>query len=200
MFLQSQDHNLIQFAFLNTTVLGTGGGRANMTMENEKMNKTGSLTLKGVVVQSLSVSDSLQPHGLQHARPPCPSLSPGVCSNSCPLNQWCYPTISSSVIPFSFCPQSFPASRSFPTSQLFASGGQNIGTSAIVLSINIQDWFPLDWPVWSPCSPRESQESSPTPQLESINSSPLSHLYGPPLTSIHDYWKNYGFDYMNLCW
>ena len=87
MFLQSQDHNLIQFAFLNTTVLGTGGGRANMTMENEKMNKTGSLTLKGVVVQSLSVSDSLQPHGLQHARPPCPSLSPGVCSNLCPLSQ-----------------------------------------------------------------------------------------------------------------
>ena len=145
MFLQSQDHNLIQFTFLNTTVLGTGGGRANMTMENEKMNETGSLTLKGVVGQSLSVSYSLQPHGLQHARPPCSSLSPGVCSNSCPLSQWCYPTISFSVIPFSFCPQSFPASRSFPISQLFASGGQNIGASASasVLPLNIQDWFPV---------------------------------------------------------
>ena len=145
MFLQSQDHNLIQFTFLNTTVLGTGGGRANMTMENEKMNETGSLTLKGVVGQSLSVSDSLQPHGLQHARPPCSSLSPGVCSNSCPLSQWCYPTISFSVIPFSFCPQSFPASRSFPISQLFASGGQNIGASASasVLPMNIQGWFSL---------------------------------------------------------
>ena len=91
------------------------------------------------------MSNSLLPHGLQHTRPPCSSLSPGVCSNSCPLSQWCYPTISFSVIPFSFCPQSFPASRSFPISQLFASGGQNIGASASasVLPLNIQDWFPV---------------------------------------------------------
>ena len=76
------------------------------------------------------VSDSLWPHGLQHARLPCSSPTPGACSNSCPLNQWCHPTISSSVIPFSSCPQSFPASGSFPMSQFFASGGQNIGASA----------------------------------------------------------------------
>ena len=93
------------------------------------------------------MSNSLQPHGLQHARLPCPSLSPGVCSNSCPLSWWCHPTISSSVIPFSSCLQSFPASRSFPMSWLFASGGQSIGAtaSASVLPMDIQDWFPLGW-------------------------------------------------------
>ena len=91
-------------------------------------------------------SDSLRPHGLQHARLPCPSLSPGVCSNSCPLNQWSHPTISSSVIPFSSCLQSFPASGSFPMSQFFASGGQSIGASASasVPPINIHGWFPLE--------------------------------------------------------
>ena len=92
------------------------------------------------------VSDSLRLHGLQHARLPCPSLSPGVCSNSCPLSLWCQPTISSSVSPFSFCPQSFPALGSFLVSWLFASGGQSIGASApaSVLPVNIQGWFPLE--------------------------------------------------------
>ena len=91
------------------------------------------------------VLDSLKPHGLQHATLPCPSLSPGVCSNSCPLSQWCHLTISFSVACFSSCPQSFLASRSFPMSQLFISGGQSIGASASasVLPMNIQDWFPL---------------------------------------------------------
>ena len=118
------------------------------------------------------VSTSLQPHGLQHARLPCPSPSPGACSNSCPLSQWCHPTILSSVIPFSSCPQSFLAPRSFPMYQLFASGDQSIevSASASVLSVNIQIDFLLDWQVWSPCSPRDSQESFPTPQSKSINS------------------------------
>ena len=94
------------------------------------------------------VSDSLQPHEQQHARPPSPSPTPGVYPNFCPLSQWCHPTISSSVIPFSSCPQSLPASRSFPMSQLFASGGQSIGVSASasVLPMNTQDWSPLGWP------------------------------------------------------
>ena len=94
----------------------------------------------------LVMYDSLQPHGLQHARPPCPSPTPGVYSNSCPLSLWCHPTISSSVIPFSSRLQSFPASGSFSISQ-FASGGQNIGDSASpsALSMNIQDWSPLGW-------------------------------------------------------
>ena len=91
------------------------------------------------------VSDSLQPHGLQRARLPCPSPSPRSCSNSCPSSQWCHPTISSSVIPFASCLHSFPASGSFLMSQLLASGGQSIGVSASasVLPMNIQGWFPL---------------------------------------------------------
>ena len=94
------------------------------------------------------VSDALQPHGLQHTRPPCPSPTPGACSDSCPSSRWCHPTISSSVVPFSSCLQSFPASGSFPVSQFFASGGQSTGASASVLPMNIQDWFPLGWTGW----------------------------------------------------
>ena len=105
----------------------------------------------GLVQFSPSVmSDSLKPHGLQHTRPPCPSPTPGVYSNSHPLSQWCHPNISSSVVPFSSCPQSFPASGSFPMSQFFASGGQSIGisASASALPMNIQDWSPLGWTGW----------------------------------------------------
>ena len=111
------------------------------------------------------VSNSLRPRGLQHTRPPYPSPAPRTCSNSCPLSQWCLQTISSSVVPFSPHRQSFPASRSFPMSQFFASGGQSTGVSALasILPVNIQDWFPLGL---TPCSPRNPQESSPKPQLE----------------------------------
>ena len=96
------------------------------------------------------VSDSLRPHELQDARPPCPSPTPWVYPNSCPLSRWCHLTISSSVIPFSSCPQSFPTSGSFQMSQLFASGGQNTGVSAStsVLPMNTQDWFPLGRTGW----------------------------------------------------
>ena len=134
------------------------------------------------------MSDSLRPHEPQHTRSPCPSPIPRVYPNSCPSSRWYHPAISSSVIPFSSCPQSFPTSGSFLMSQLFASGGQSIGASASasVLPMNSQSWFPLG----SPCCLRDSQESSPAPQFESINSSALSLLYGPILISIHDYWKN----------
>ena len=96
------------------------------------------------------VSDSLWPHGLQHARPPRPSPTPRVYSNSCPSSWWCHPTISSSVVPFPSCLQFFPASESFQMSQFFVSGGQNIGVSASasVFPMNIQDWFPLGWASW----------------------------------------------------
>ena len=96
------------------------------------------------------VSDPLWPHGLQHARPPCPSPIPGACSSSCPSSCWCHPTISSSVIPFSSGLWSLPALGSFPMSQFFTSGGQRIGASASasVLPENIQDWFPLKWTGW----------------------------------------------------
>ena len=98
------------------------------------------------------MSNSLQCHGLQHTRLLCPSPTSGAHSNSCPLSQWCHPTISSSVIPFSSCPQSFPASGSFPINQFFTSGGQSIGTSASasVLPMNIQDWSPLGLTGWIP--------------------------------------------------
>ena len=96
------------------------------------------------------VSYSLWPHELQHARPPCPSPIPKVHPNPCPLSRWCHPTISSSVVPFSSCPQFLPASGSFPMSQLFAWGGQSIGVSALpwVLLMNTQDWSPLEWTGW----------------------------------------------------
>ena len=96
------------------------------------------------------VSNSFWPYGLQHARPPCLSPTPGVYPNSCPLSQWCHPTISSSVVPFSSCLQSFPASGSFQMSQFFASGDQSIGVSAStsVLPMNTQDWSPLGWTGW----------------------------------------------------
>ena len=96
------------------------------------------------------VSDFLRPHELQHARPPCPSPTPRVHPNPCPLCQWCHPTISSSVVPFSSCPQSLPASGSFPMSQLFAWGGRSTGVSASasVLPKNTQDWSPLEWTGW----------------------------------------------------
>ena len=112
------------------------------TIQN-KSKTTGSSVQFGSSV----VSDFLRPHGLQHARPPCPLPTPGVYSNSCPLSWWCHPTISTSVIPFSSCLQSFPASESFQMSQFFASGGQSIGVSASasVLPMNIQGWFPLGW-------------------------------------------------------
>ena len=150
-----------------------------------------------VAVQFTSVAQScLTLCEWQHARPPCPSPTPGIYPNSCLLTQWCHPIISSSVIPSSSCPQSFPASGPFPMSQLFAWGSRSIGVSASasVLPMNTQDWSPLDGLVGSPCSPRDSQESSTTPQFESINSLALSFLHSPTLTSKHDHWKNHSLD------
>ena len=145
------------------------------------------------------MSDSLWPHGLQYARLPCPSSSPGICSSSCPLSQWSHPIIPPSVVPF--CLQSFPASKLFQWVSSFRSDGQGIGDSdpASVLPMNIQDCF-QDWLVWFLCCPRDSQESSPIPQFKSISSSVFSFLCGLTLTSIHDYWKNHSFDYADLCW
>ena len=147
------------------------------------------------------MSDSLRPYESQHARPPCPSPTPGVQSDSRPSSQWCHAAISSSVILFSSCPQSFPASKSFPVSCLFVSGSQNIGASSStsVLPMNIQDWFPLGLTglisllskglsrVFSNTTVQKHQFFSAQPSLWSS-----SHI-------VHDYWKNYSFDYMVLC-
>ena len=107
-----------------------------------------SLTIQSIQFSDSVMSNSLWPHGLQHARIPCPSPTPGTYSNSCPLRWWCHPTISSSVIPFSSCLPSFPASGSFPKNQFFTSCGQSTGVSASVLPMNIQDWFPLGLTAW----------------------------------------------------
>ena len=142
------------------------------------------------------MSDFLRPHELLHARLPCPSPTPRVHSNSRPSSWWFHPAISSSVVPFSSCPQSLPASQSFTMSQLFAWGGQSIGVSALAYSFQRNPRADLlqKGLVGSPCSPRDSQESSPTPQFKSINSSALSFLNNPTLTSIHDHWKNHSLD------
>ena len=147
-----------------------------------------SLIYERTVLFSCSVmSDSLQPHGLQHASLRCPSPTTRASSNSCPSSQWYHPTISSSVVPFSPRLQSFPALGSFIMSQLFTSGGQSIRASALasVLPMNIQDWFPLGL--------TGSQESSNTTvQKHQFFSAQTS--YGPTLTSIHDCWKYHSFD------
>ena len=115
---------------------------------------------------------TLWPHESQHTRPLCPSPTPGVYSNSCPSSRWCHPTISSSVVPFSSCPQSLPASGSFPMSQLFASVGQSIrvSASASVLPVNTQDWSPLVWTGWISLQSKGLSRVSPTPEFKSINS------------------------------
>ena len=148
---------------------------------------------EGSVQFSRSVmSDSLWPHELQHARPPCPSPIPRVHPNPCPLSWWCHPTISSSVVPFSSCPQSFPASGSFQMSELFASGGQSIGVSAStsVLSMNTQNWSPLEWTGWISLQSKGLSRvfSNSTVQKHQFFGAQLSLC--PILTSIHDYWKN----------
>ena len=157
-----------------------------------------------VVVQSSFLADCLRPLGLQHCRPPCPSPSPRVCSNSCPLGRWYHSTISSSVTSFS-CPQSFPASESFPVTQLFASSGQSIEASALATEINpinFHGWFPLGLMCLISLQPQEPSRvfSSTTMEskIESINSSAIS-LYGPTLTSLHDYWKNHSYNYTDFC-
>ena len=147
------------------------------------------------------MSDSLGLHGLKHTRLPCPSLSPRVCSNSCPLSWWCHPTISSSVAPFFSCPQSFPASVFSNELALrirwpncwsfnFSIGPSNKYSGLISFRI---DWLDL-------LDVQGTLKSSPAPQSESINSTALILVHGPTLTSVHDYWKNRNFDYMGLCW
>ena len=161
----------------------------------------GNLIIQFISVQSLSHVEFLWSHESQHARPLCPSPTPGVHSDSCPSSQWCHPTISSSVVPFSSCLHSFSSSGSYPMSQFFTSAGQIVGASATasVLPIKIQVWFPLGL-TGLIFLQSKGLESSSTPQFKSINSSVLSFPCGPTLTPVHDYWKNHSFDYLDLCW
>ena len=162
----------------------------------------GGVQFSSVQFSRSVMSNSLQPHELQHVRPPCPSPTPRVYSNSCPSSWWCHPAITSFVIPFFSCPQSSQHQGLF----------QQVNSShevAKVLEFQLQHqslwWTPRtyllqDGLVGSPCSPRDSQESSLTPQFKSIHFSVLSFLHSPTLTSIHDHWKNHSLDQMDLCW
>ena len=142
------------------------------------------------------VSNSLWPHESQHTRLPCPSPTPGIHSDSCPTNRWCHPAISSSVIPFSSCPQSRPASGSFPMNQLLVWGGQSTGASALasILPMNTQDWYPLVRTGWISFQSKGLSRVFSNTTFKSINSLALSFLHSPTLTSIHDHWKNHSLD------
>ena len=173
-------------------LIHTGSGKAEVLLH----------VLPSVQFSRSVMSDSLWPHGLQHAKPPCPSPTPGVYSNSCPLSWWCHPTILSSLVLFSFCLQSFPASGSFQMSWFFTSGGQSIGVSAStsVLPMNIQDWFPLGLTGLISLQSKGLSRVFSNTTVQNISSLVLSLLYGPLLTSVHDYWKNHSFYYTDLCW
>ena len=147
------------------------------------------------------MSDSLQPRGLQHTRLPCPSPTPGACSNSYPSNWSCHPTISSSVIPFSSCLQCFPASGVFSNESVLRIRWPKYWSFTFSTSPSNEFWglisIKTDWLL--SLQSKDTQESSPTPQFKSINFSTLSLPYGPSLTSVYDYWKNHNFDYMDIC-
>ena len=142
------------------------------------------------------VSNSLRPHESQRTRPPRPSPTPGVHSISCPSSRWCHPAISSSVVPFSSCPQSLPASESFLVSQLFAWGGQSIGVWALasVLPKNTQDWSPLEWTGWISLQSKGLSRVFSNTTVQKHQFFALSFLHSPTLTSIHDYWKYHSPD------
>ena len=148
------------------------------------------------------MSDSLWPHELQHTRLLCPPLSPRVCSDSCLLGWWCYLTISSFVTPFSFYILSFLTSRSFPLSQLLASGGQTVGVSASasVLPMNIQGWFPVGLTALISLQSKGLSRVFSSTTFKSINSMALRVLCGPTVISVNDYWKNHNFEYVDICW
>ena len=142
------------------------------------------------------VFDSLRPQESQHARPPGPWPTPGVHSNSRPSTPWCHPAISSSVIPFSSCPQSLPASGSFPMSHLFTWGSQSIGVSALasVLPMNTQNWPPLEWTGWISLQTKGLSRGFSNTTFKSINFLAFSFLHSPTLTTIHDHWKSHSLD------
>ena len=167
------------------------------------MLSTQSKAFSSVQFSRSVVSNSLQPHESQHARPPCPSPTPRVHSNSRPSSQRCHPAISSSVIPFSSCPQSLPASESFPMSQLFAWGGQSTGVSALAsfLPKNTQDWSPLEWTGWISLQSKGLSRvfSNTTVQKHQFFGAQLS-LWSSSYIHIWLLEKNHSFDYMDLCW
>ena len=155
------------------------------------------MTISSVQFSCSVMSNSLWPHGLQHAGLPCPSPKTlGAWSNSCPLSQWCHPAISSSVVPSSSRLQSFPASGSFHMSQFFASVGQTIELQPQHQSfpMKIQDWFPLGWSGWISLQSKGLSRVFSNTTVQKHQFFGTQFLYGPTLTSLHDYWKKHSFD------
>ena len=162
-----------------------------------RFDTLGSIWASSVQFSHSVLSDSLRSQGLQHARLPCPSPTPGACSNSSLLSWWSHSTISSTAVPFSCLPSVFPSIRVFSSeSALHVRLAKILEFQLQYQSLQWIFWtiFLEDWLVWPPCSPRDSQEYSPASQFKSINSWVLSFLYSLTLTSIHDYWKNHTFD------
>ena len=160
---------------------------------NLKKNKNGI----GLVQFSLSIiSETLRPHGLKHARPPCPSPTSRVHSDLCPLSRWCHPAILSSVVLFFSSPKSLPASKSFPMSQLFAWGGQSTGVSALAsfLPKKSQDSSPSEWTGWTFLQSKGLSRVFSNTTVQKHQFLVLSLLHSPTLTSIHDHWKNHSLD------
>ena len=176
--------------------------KAGLKLSTQKLKIMASGSVSSVQFSRSVVSNSLRPHGLQRARPPCLSPTLGIYSNSCPSIWWCHPTISSSVIPFFSCLQSFSASGSFPMSQLFTSGGKSIrvSASASVLPMNIQDWFPLGWTGWisSRSKGLSSVFSSTTDWKYQLFGTQPSLWYNPH--SCTQLLEKHSFDHMDLCW
>ena len=177
-------------------------GTKSQTSQIFLLEKT---TIILVSVQFSSVAQScptLRHHESHHARPPCPSPTPRVYPNSCPSSQWCHPAISSSVVPFSFCPQSLPASGSFPMSQLFAWGGQSIGVSASAsaLPMNTQDWSPSGWTSWISLQSKGLSRVFSNTIVQKHQFFVLSFPHSLTLTSIHEHWKKHSLDQMDLSW
>ena len=199
----TKKYMIIIFIFLGSSSKWSGSHLLSMKVRKIKTNIWSSISnsasspikFSSVQFSRSVVSDSLWPHESQHARPPCPSPTPGVHPNSCPSNRWSHPAISSSVVPFSSWPQSLPETEFFSNESTLQMRWPEYWSFSFSISPSKEHPGLLqNGLVGSPCSPRDSQESSPTPQFKSINSSVLSLLYSPTLTSIHDHRKNHSLD------
>ena len=163
-------------------------------MQKTKIMTSTPIQFSSVQFSCSVVSSSLRPHESQHARPPCPS--PTLRVHPCASSLWCHPAILSSVVPFSSCPQSFPASESFPMSQLFTWGGQSTGVSALAsfLPANTWDWSPSEWTSWISLQSKALSRVFSNTTVRKHQFSALSFLHSPTLTSIHDHWENHSLD------
>ena len=171
-------------------------GKSLIVQSLEMLLATANLWFSSVQFSCSVVSYFLRPHESQHTRPPCPSPTPGVHSDSRPSSQWCHPAISSSVVPFYSCPQPLPVSESFPVSQLFTRGGQSTRVSALasLLPKKSRGWSPSEWTGWISLQSKGLSRVFSNTTLQKHQFFGTQLFFSPTLTSIHDYWKNHSFD------